>query len=549
MVKILRYCFLFVVAGCLLLAQPLMAADGVKNNLVGVEWLEKNRSNADVLILDASPTPVYVAKHIPGAINVDLFSWYGIQEMPVADFEQLYQSWGISSGKKIVMYDQGGTFMATRLFFSLYYHGFPAQNLFVLDGGLSKWQEAGLPVSKDVTPVPKKGSFKITKVNEDVRVRLPEFLTASGDPVNNALVEALGANWHFGEVAPFDRAGHIPNGILMPSADFFNPDKTFKSAEEIKAMLTYLGIRPEQQIYSYCGGGVAASAPFFAIKFLVNYPNVKLYKESELGWLSDDRGLPYWTYDAPFLMRQAGWLQFWAGDRIRTFGGGQIDIVDVRPADAFNQGHVPFALNIPADVFRSNTSDPDKLAKILGPAGVDESHEAVVISGAGLTKEAALAFVMLERLGQRKVTVFMDSMDKWTMLGLAVKKDATVVGPKKAPQDLSVPPTTYPGNFRKDVIVADPKSTQGLYPKVFVASGKDVPAKAQDGKVVHVPYMDLLNADGTPKAAKDIWNILAKAGVPRYAELVCFSDDPGEAAANYFVLKLMGYPDVKVLVM
>ncbi len=548
MVKILRYCFLFVVAGCLLLAQPLMAADGVKNNLVGVEWLEKNRSNADVLILDASPTPVYVAKHIPGAINVDLFSWYGIQEMPVADFEQLYQSWGISSGKKIVMYDQGGTFMATRLFFSLYYHGFPAQNLFVLDGGLSKWQEAGLPVSKDVTPVPKKGSFKITKVNEDVRVRLPEFLTASGDPVNNALVEALGANWHFGEVAPFDRAGHIPNGILMPSADFFNPDKTFKSAEEIKAMLTYLGIRPEQQIYTYCGGGVAASVPFFALKFMVNYPKVKLYPESEMGWVSDERDLPYWTFDAPFIMRETNWLQFWGGQRIRTFLDTHVSIVDVRPAGAFNQGHVPFALNIPADVFKSNVNTPGKLAEILGPAGVNASDEAVVISGAGLTTDSALAFAMLEKLGQKKVSVFMDSMDKWAQLGYSVTKDATVVAPHKVPHDLSIPPTTYPGNVRKGVIIADPKSTQGLYPKVFIASGKNVPAKAQDGKVVHVPYTDLLNADGTPKAAKDIWNILAKAGVPRYGELVCFSDDPGEAAANYFILKLLGYPDIKVLV-
>lgn len=40
-----------------------------------------------------------------------------------------------------------------------------------------------------------------------------------------------------------------------------------------------------------------------------------------------------------------------------------------------------------------------------------------------------------------------------------------------------------------------------------------------------------------------------KAGVPRYAELVSFADDPGEAAANCFILKLMGYPDVKVLMM
>jgi hypothetical protein len=29
----------------------------------------------------------------------------------------------------------------------------------------------------------------------------------------------------------------------------------------------------------------------------------------------------------------------------------------------------------------------------------------------------------------------------------------------------------------------------------------------------------------------------------------CVSDDPGEAAANYFILKLMGFPDVKVLAM
>jgi 3-mercaptopyruvate sulfurtransferase SseA len=70
-----------------------------------------------------------------------------------------------------------------------------------------------------------------------------------------------------------------------------------------------------------------------------------------------------------------------------------------------------------------------------------------------------------------------------------------------------------------------------------------------EGKVIHVPYTDLLNANGTPKAANDIWNILVKAGVPRYGEMISISDDPGEAAVNYFILKLMGYPDVKVLVM
>lgn len=545
MLKVVRSSLLPLIAGCVLLAQPLTAAEGITGNLVTVKWLEKNLNDADVLILDASLAQTYATNHIPGAVSVDFLA-YGFPEKSLAEMEQRYQSWGISPGKKIVMYDQGGTFMATRLFFSLYHHGFPAKDLLVLDGGLSKWREQGLPVTKELTPAPVKGSFKITKVNEDVRVRLPEFLNASGDPVNNALVEALGADWHFGEVLAFNRAGHIPNAILLPSADFFNPDKTFKPAEEIRRMVSYLGIRPEQRIHSHCGGGVAASVPFFALKFLLNFPNVTLYTESQMGWLSDERDLPYWTYDAPFLMRDTNWLQSWGGQRMRMYAASNVSIVDVRPAAAFSQGHVPFALNIPADVFTANIAGPNGLAEILGSAGVNPAHEAVVVSGAGLTPGAALAFVMLEKLGLKRVSVFMDSMQEWATLGFTVTRDSTAVGPKKGPQDLSIPPATYPGDFREGVIIADPSNTQGVYPKVFIASGASVPAKAQDGTVVHVPYTDLLNSDGTPKAAKEIWNILAKAGVPRYAELVCFSDDPGEAAVNYFVLKLMGYPDVKV---
>ncbi len=546
MLKLVRFCFVLPVTACLLLSQPLTAAEGVTGNLVAAKWLETNLKNADVLILDASPAQLYTAKHIPGAITVD-FLVYGFPERSLSDMEQRYQSWGISPGKKIVMYDQGGTYLATRLMFSLYYHGFPAENLLVLDGGLAKWQELGLPTTTEIPPAPAKGSFKIAKLREDARVRLPEVLTASGDLANNALVEALGPDWHFGQVAPFDRAGHIPNSALLPAEDFFNADKTFKSAEEIRRMAAFVGIKPEQRIHSYCGGGIAASVPYFALKFIANYPKVALFAESELGWLSDPRGLPFWTYDAPSLMRDAAWMAGWNGQMLRMYGVSRISVVDVRPADAYGQGHVPFALNVPGEVFKSSLATPEKLAAVLGPAGVDATQEAVIVSGAGLTKDAALAFVLLEQLGQKKVSVFMESADQWAPRGLTLTKNPTAVGPRKPPAVL-IAPTTYPAHVRSGAIIADAKSTRGVYPKVFIASGAAVPAKAQEGTVVHVPYTDLLNADGTPKAAKDIWAILSKAGVPRYAELVCVSDDPGEAAANYFILRLMGFSDVKVLI-
>lgn len=546
--NVFKYCLLVALASCLFLTQLSIAEEAVRGNLVTVGWLKKNLKNADVVILDASPAHIYTAKHIPGAINYDIFT-YGVQEPPVAEIEKRYQSWGISPGKKIVMYDQGGTYMATRLFFSLEYYGFPIDDLLVLDGGLSRWEEAGLPVTKEPTLSPKKGSFTIRKINEDIRAEMPEFLTASGDTRNCVLLEALEPSWHFGTQQFFSKPGHIPNAIMMPSADFFNSNKTFKSDEEIKKMVAYFGIKPEQRVYSHCGGGIAASVPYFALKFLLGYSQVKLYPGSQLEWVSDQRELPFWTYDAPFLMRETNWLQAWGGKMMRMYGVSQVSVVDVRPPGAFNEGHLPYSVNIPANLFNNNVANPEVLTKILGSAGVNASHEAVVISGAGLTKDAALAFVMLEKLGQKKVSVFMDSLDKAAQSGFPVTKDTTVVGPQKAPNDLSIPPSVYPMNVRKDVIIDDSKSNQGLYPKVFIASGKTVPVRAQDGKVVHVPYNDLLNAGGAPKPAKDIWNILTKAGVPRYAELVCFSDDQGEAAVNYFILKLMGYPDVKVLVM
>jgi 3-mercaptopyruvate sulfurtransferase SseA len=301
-------------------------------------------------------------------------------------------------------------------------------------------------------------------------------------------------------------------------------------------MLAYLGIKPEQQLHTHCGGGIAASVPFFAAKFMAGYPKVKLYKESQLEWLRDDRGLPFWTYDAPNLVRDKTWVNGWNNAMIRSFGVSKMSLVDVRPAAAFKQGHLPFAINVPAEEFRRHAASPAKLAQILGAAGVDPADEAVIVSDGGLNADSALAFVALERLGQKRVSVLASSVDDWGFSGLPMAK----------PGEAAMRPTAYAPAPRAGIVAGDAQARAGLYPKVYIASGKALPAKLPEGKVVHVPYTDLLNPDGTPKAANVIWTTLVKAGVPRYAEIVAISDDAGEAAANYFILKLMGYPDIRL---
>src|SRR6185369_5372201 len=164
-----------------------------------------------------------------------------------------------------------------------------------------------------------------------------------------------------------------------------------------------------------------------------------------------------------------------------------------------------------------NMKDPGALARVLGAAGVDPSHEAVIVSGGGVTRDAALAYVALEKLGQRKVSIFTDSLDSVDALdrlsrkGFAVTKEATVVGRPQKPTDMAVMPVSYTASVRDGVIAAGEKP-RAVEPVVFIASGAGVPTRQVPGKVIHVPYTQLLRPDGMPKEAKEIWTVLAKAG-------------------------------------
>lgn len=537
-----RWALLFtaVLAGLMGL-QPASAAD--TGRLVTPQWLQAALAAGDVLLLDASPAPLHAAKHIAGAVNVDVFSYAG-REMPPAAMEQLLQRWGVSAGRKIVVMDQGGAYMAPRLFFDLYYLGLAAENLFLLDGGMAAWSAAGGAVTAERTPPPSPGSFRVAALREEARVRLDEFLVASGDPRRNVLVDALEPVYHYGQAKFFDRAGHVPNAVSWPAEDFFNADKTFKPAAEIRRMARYLGIQPEMTVHAHCGGGGAAAVPYFALRFLADYPKVKLYNESQREWLQDERELPFWSYDGPQLKRGMHWLAGWNGGMLRAFGLAQLSVIDVRDPNAYGEGHLPYALNLPAEIFKSHLKQPAQLAQLaglLGAAGVNDGHEAVVVSDGGLNPRAALAFLALEQLGQKRVSLLMDSTDDWGLAGFPLTKQPTTVGPRQSPQDMAVPVASYRAQPRMGVQAMGP-----AYAKVYIAAGAKPPAAVPDGKLVHLPYQQLLNSDGTPKAAKDLLGILTKAGVPRYAQVVCIADDPGEAAVVYFVLKLMGWPDVKV---
>lgn len=522
-----------------LVTLPAAAQDG---RLVDPGWLQRHR--AEVLLLDASSTPQHRAGHIPGAVSADLYR-YGADDPTPAAMQQRMQGWGVSSGKPIVVYDAGGDWMATRLFHDLYVHGVPSEQLFLLDGGLARWKAQGGAVTTEATP-PVRGDWQVTKTRPEERVQLPEFLAAGGQRDTSVLLDALGPSYHYGQQKFFDRAGHVPGAVLVPSEDFFNADKTFKGRDEVRRLLRYHGIRADQQVLNHCGGGGAAAVPWFALKFIAGHEKSRLFLGSQREWLRDDRGLPFWTYAAPQLLRESSWLAGWNQPMLRLFGAARLSIVDVRGDAAYAQGHLPFALNLPAAALRQHIGQPEALAALLGPAGVNPGHEVVLVSEQGLTRDAALAFLAFEQLGHAKVSLLLDTPDDWALRGYELTRQATRVGPPRGMDDIAVPPASYPPRQPRPVLAADPAATRGEFAKVFVATGRNAPAAPPPGRVVHLPAADLVAANGAPKPAAELWKLIDKAGVPRQAELVFMADDLADAAIGYFVFKLMGWPDLKV---
>ena len=545
MPRSMKSVLLFLFAACWLAGalpaaaqNPTQGVAGLQGRLASATWLKANLARSDVLVLDASPASLHKRGHIPGAVNADLFA-FSPREASLPQMQARLRAWGISGDTQIVIVDQGATYLATRMFWDLLQHGLSASNLFVLDGGMAAWRSAGGPVSTEATPPPAAGTVRVTARDPEVRVRLPEFLAATADPRRNVMLEALDPEYFYGGAAFFNRGGHVPHATLMPAGDFYNADKTFKSPQEIQRQLDHLGIRRDQQVLTYCGGGGAAAVPFFVLKYMLGYPNVKLFQESQLGWLQDERELPMWTYAQPHLLRDTAAVKAWAGPMLKAFGLSQVTVVDVRPAEAFKLGHVPLALNVPVQNLPVGPGQMQQMAAQLGQAGLDRTHEAVVVSEGGLSEQAALAFLMLESLGQQKVSIMSDSIERWAELGNEVSRPSATDQPASRP----VVYAAQPAAMR---LIAEPGRSSAGLPRVFIASGKQLPQRVPGAQVIHLPYQQFLDAAGTPKPAKDIWSVMAKAGVPRYAEIVLFADTVGEAAVNYVIFRLMGFTDLKV---
>ncbi len=284
----------------------------------------------------------------------------------------------------------------------------------------------------------------------------------------------------------------------------------------------------------------------FVFKYLLNLKNVSHYTGSMLAYEEDPRILSKWDYEDPRELRDNYYLSQMGGQRHKTLGFHGINFIDLREPGVYTAGHPEYTINIPYSVFKAHWGKWDAFAKLIGPMGVNRDYEAVVW-GYGLSKESALAYFMLKFMGQTKTGIGYSSVENWKEIGQKMTERPTVVRAPEVPWDLALNPTDYKALGQLGMIADLEKKP--VFPRIFVDSGEKASTTIKvPGEARHVPYTGAAKGEiGMLDWVKVYWHFKKDNNLPKLAEIVCFADDPAEAAFNWFALKQAGYPNVTIL--
>jgi thiosulfate/3-mercaptopyruvate sulfurtransferase len=268
-------------------------------NLVDTDWVAKHLDDPSVRIIEADEDILlYEQGHIPGAINLD---WHVDVQDPVqrdfvdrAGFVRLMSRWGISDQSMIVLYGDRNNWYACYSFWLFSMHGH--RSLKVMNGGRQKWVDEGRPVDRS-TPTLTPTSYIAGSPNLGIRAYREDVVgllnrDRSGVRDDCGLVDVRSPQEYSGEVLHMagypqegaQRAGHVPGARSIPWATTANPDGTFRTADELRAIYAGTGITPDKDIITYCRIGERSSHTWFVLTQLLGYSRVRNYDGSWTEW-------------------------------------------------------------------------------------------------------------------------------------------------------------------------------------------------------------------------------------------------------------------------
>jgi thiosulfate/3-mercaptopyruvate sulfurtransferase len=229
-------------------------------------------------------------------------------------------------------------------------------------------------------------------------------------------------------------------------------------------------------------------------------------------------------------------------------------VLDLRPPDAYTEGHIPGAIHL--DLWGVSLIDTDPapldafmwmIEHVLAGHGVQASTPVVVYDDQSGMR-AARAFWFLEYFGHPSVRMLDGGFNAWRAADLEVTREAAPppasewTGTRQA-HTLATYRDVRQALGRSDSVILDTRS-HGEY------CGTTVRAK-RGGAIpgaVHIEWTRNLTPSGEFKTAGELRRMYEDAGVMPQREVITYCQGGYRAAHSYIALRLLGYPRVRVYV-
>ena len=253
-------------------------------------------SHPSVRIIDMRTSlPEYLKGHIPRGVYLH-FETLGVPEkgIPAQAPNRIFlerllgDSISLSNHMWIILYSEQSNPNATLLAWTLDYLGH--KKVGILNGGWEKWLTEKLVTTQEYPSLtPDKFFGKAIRDTLAEKKWIKDRLTAK----NVVIVDARSPRQYSGEEGEEIRRGHIPGAknIFWEMTLEGNEVRVWRKKEDLEKLFAESGVTRDKEIIIHCRTGREASHLYFTLKYVLGFPNVRLYRGSWVEW-SADKNMP-----------------------------------------------------------------------------------------------------------------------------------------------------------------------------------------------------------------------------------------------------------------
>lgn len=247
----------------------------------------------DVAVIDVRQSwTSYLTNHLPGAAWLSIETLRAQQdELPFqlltpGAYAELFRRLHVDPAKPVVVYSAGDQFDIDATFTAWLLASAGAKQVFLLDGGYAQWELERKPLTQRY---PRRNGatarFQPARFQPATASLAEVEKAAQGNGV--LLVDARPGDQYSGSAGAQLRRGHIPGAISHPwKSDLETRDLVlvWKGREALAESYRTQGITADRDIIVYCNSGTEASHVFFALKYILDYPRVRIYTGAWSQW-------------------------------------------------------------------------------------------------------------------------------------------------------------------------------------------------------------------------------------------------------------------------